>query len=299
MAEVATVKTNSSTITNNNQAVNNGDITISYTSDTRYDATLIRVYAGKTVTFTGAEGITIEKIEFTTTGKYAFNFSANEGSVDNTSKTWTGSAQSVVLTNKSNAQVRFTDITITYTNNAGPKEPVDFSFDGFKDYTLKAGKSVALELPSNAPTITYTSSNEAVATVTDNTINALAVGSTTITASWAAVAEKWNEGNAVFTVTVEEAPEISGWQIVFKSEGSDGSTDLTNNTFNSHVESGAEYVASVTDISKVYQGTNGLKFSSSKTNGKITLNLSEAGKVICSEIKVIWTAWVAMMLPSP
>lgn len=84
--------------------------------------------------------------------------------------------------------------------------PVDFAFEGFKDYTLEAGQTQALELPLNAPAVAYSSSDATVASVEENTIKAIAKGTATITASWAAN-DTWNAGSKEFAVTVT-APKI-------------------------------------------------------------------------------------------
>lgn len=64
------------------------------------------------------------------------------------------------------------------------------------------------------------------------------------------------------------------YTIEFKSNSSDNSRDLTEETYAAEIEKGAEYVSGIENCSKVYAGKNGLKFSSSKVNGTITFNLA-------------------------
>ena len=63
-------------------------------------------------------------------------------------------------------------------------------------------------------------------------------------------------------------------------------TDIT-----SVVESGADFVASFSDFSQAYEACNyGLKIGANKQAGKITVNLSDAGKVNASKIEVYASA---------
>ncbi len=94
----------------------------------------------------------------------------------------------------------------------------------------------------------------------------------------------------VATASVSMASAAS-YQIVFNGNAktSDSGTDLTTETFlktDSLIASGKDYIASVAATSACYQGkgTYGLKFSSSKKNGNLDLNLAEAGQVKATKI---------------
>lgn len=79
------------------------------------------------------------------------------------------------------------------------------------------------------------------------------------------------------------------YTITFKDNGgkSDNTSDVAA-TVSAVISEGSEYVESITDRSKVYLAAagKGIKFSSSKANGTITLNLSEVGQVKATAIKV-------------
>lgn len=112
------------------------------------------------------------------------------------------------------ATVSAVSISVTATNGVGPSAPATISFNiakgnqtitglpttqskvyGDVDYTLSATTSSAL-------TVTYTSSDPTVATVTGNTVSIKKVGTTTITASQAGDSN-WNAAtNATQTLTV-------------------------------------------------------------------------------------------------
>ncbi len=84
----------------------------------RWDASCVRFYGTASVsnnlTISCPEGKTITKIVFTMNGSYTMNaVSANSGTLDTTSFTWTGSSESVEFT--STAQTRFEGVTVTYT----------------------------------------------------------------------------------------------------------------------------------------------------------------------------------------
>ena len=79
--------------------------------------------------------------------------------------------------------------------------------------------------------------------------------------------------------------------IEFKSNENEATNDITDANFADQVTSDPNYVGSISDVNKVYAGINGLKFSTSKVGGTITLNLSEAMDV--KKVTVEAYAWKA------
>ena len=80
-----------------------------------------------------------------------------------------------------------------------------------------------------------------------------------------------------------ESQDTEGtYDITFKKAGSDGSTDLTASTIWNQVDSGSDYISSFSGLTKIYAGTGGLKFGSSKAAGNmtITFNTSEVEEKI-------------------
>ena len=83
-----------------------------------------------------------------------------------------------------------------------------------------------------------------------------------------------------FTCTTNpaaETQEASGsYEIAFKSNSSDSSSDIgsASTSIMSEVTAGSSYIASFSDGSKIYAGTNGLKFGSSKASGSLTINFN-------------------------
>lgn len=98
-----------------------------------------------------------------------------------------------------NAGIKICSITIEYTDATGPKE---FTFEGFTNRTENLDDMIELNLPADAPTITYTTTNKDVAYIEDNVIYAVGVGSADITATWGE-SEAWKAGSKTFTITVE------------------------------------------------------------------------------------------------
>ena len=80
---------------------------------------------------------------------------------------------------------------------------------------------------------------------------------------------------------------LPGWAdsytIEFKSNPKDATNDLTSSNFAAQIESGANFVE-FKECSKCYQGINGLKFSSSKANGSLTMTLTPDAQVVPSSI---------------
>ncbi|MBQ0114264.1 MAG: chitobiase/beta-hexosaminidase C-terminal domain-containing protein, partial [Bacteroidales bacterium] len=82
---------------------------------------------------------------------------------------------------------------------------------------------------------------------------------------------------ANYTVTVEEKQDggLLG-MIVWDDNGSDASAAVTSNSLPPYTTQGMELVDSYSGISKVYQGTTGLKFGSGSAIGTLTINLKES-----------------------
>ncbi|HOF65357.1 MAG TPA: S8 family serine peptidase [Bacilli bacterium] len=107
------------------------------------------------------------------------------------------------------------------------------------------------------------------------------------TASSSAKVNVVGEGNATLTVTdhlnrttsipvIVATPQLNH-TITFKQNASDGSTALVNqDDFLAEVTSGANIISSVTNVSRVYAGQQGLKLSSGSGNGQFTLNLDQS-----------------------
>lgn len=78
-------------------------------------------------------------------------------------------------------------------------------------------------------------------------------------------------------------------EIVFKTAASDPSTDISSSaTVTALVEAGTEYVSGFSGISKAYgPSTKGIKMSSSKAAGAITIGLTDAAKVNATKIVVV------------
>ncbi|MBO6027724.1 MAG: Ig-like domain-containing protein [Bacteroidales bacterium] len=125
-----------------------------------------------------------------------------------TEGTWTGEASSVVFTN-GEAAARFTQVKVVYegtgSETVGTYTPtIAFASSAL---SIAAGQSTDNAATTNSPVaVVYSSSNDAVATVSDKgKITAVAEGTATITASVAAVGgtcTKINGASATSTVTV-------------------------------------------------------------------------------------------------
>ena len=64
--------------------------------------------------------------------------------------------------------------------------------------------------------------------------------------------------------------------IVFADYETDSNVEMTSDEVVAYITEGAQYVAGATDIVKAYKGLTGIKFSSSKASGTMTLNFTEA-----------------------
>lgn len=144
------------------------------------------------------------------------------------------------------------------------------------DATIFQGETVQLTAtltPTGATgTITYSSSAPAIAPVdATGLVTGQAVGTATITATCGTF-------TAQATITVEADPQH--FTIVFKDNGSgsDNTKEISTTDASDYIATGAEYVSSVSNSSKVYLGKQGygLKLGSGSAVGKFTLNLVNA-----------------------
>lgn len=80
------------------------------------------------------------------------------------------------------------------------------------------------------------------------------------------------------------------YEVSFKTNTSDSSSELTSNNFSKQIETGSNYIT-FSSCSKVYAGKSGLKFSSTKAAGSLTLNMTENGKIKASAITITTAAF--------
>ena len=109
----------------------------------------IRIYAGNVMTISAVAPIT--KIEFSFAGNYGFQsegFQLSDGEYAVTSKTWTGSAESVTFTNTSAKQWRIVSMAVTY--GGYPDNIAGNVLKGTAEDVEAAGKYI-LAMPEGEP----------------------------------------------------------------------------------------------------------------------------------------------------
>ena len=163
------------------------------------DGTL-RVFDNTTLTLSVPEGNVITKIVVTGGNDYK-TLKVDKGTY--TDGTWTGSAQTVVFSrDDKNAQIK--TITVTYGNGT-EKEDVTMEFSA-TSATATLGEDFTAPTLTTTPSgldVTYSSSDENVATVAaDGTVTLVAAGTTEITARFAGN-NTYNAGEASYTLTVK------------------------------------------------------------------------------------------------
>jgi len=179
----------------------------------------MRFYKDNNLTFTAPEGYEIISIELSVTGTYD-DLTFDPTGFDNETTTWTGAAETVTMSRPSNASSyatisKFT-ITLAAIGNAVATTttinvPQDFNTDIYQGTTAGTlAATVSAEgTPISGATVTWSSSNTGVATIDANgEVTLVAVGTTTITASYAGVEDQYrpSEGTYELTVTDSNAP---------------------------------------------------------------------------------------------
>lgn len=244
-----------------------------------------RLYAKNSVVVESTESnIQITKIVFniSSQGKtQQAEISATTGEMAVQSKggetiSWTGSTSTVTFTvgdantygtntNKSAGQLCFNSVVITYEVNGASKADAELSFAD-TEFSVELGEEFtapALENPNNLA-VTYTSSDEAVATVdAEGNVTVKAVGTTVITASSEAT-DEFKAGEASYALTVMPANIVYNVNLKttkdFTFEGQEESYpwsyDTTYGLKGSAYISGSQKVTDVVAASPVIDLTN-------------------------------------------
>lgn len=186
-------------------------VTISST-DAAFATAQYRLYSGSTTTISTSQG-TITKIVFTKNGNYDLsNLSTETGTYTSSTGTWEGNATSVEFS--AAAQVRLDKIVVTVETTT--KNEPNLSFGETTTFTVNPNASFTAPTLTYATgfdgTIVYSSNNEDVALVDENTgdiVIGSVEGTATITAASAATANYY-AGSASYTINVVDSREDAG-----------------------------------------------------------------------------------------
>lgn len=182
--------------------VKDGAVTITLTGNTRLWKDGLRCYKGSAIEIT-APGYEVTGVTF------GSNYSKfNYGTSALASADWTGKEETVKFTcnlSSKNAAVSTLTITIEKKGDASKGDAnLSYAETNFTAMFKDGFTAPKLVNPNNLA-VTYTSSNEAVATVAaDGKVTLVGVGTTKITASSAETAE-FNAGSAFYNLTVVKA----------------------------------------------------------------------------------------------
>lgn len=221
----------------------------------------LRIYAKNEITVTVPEGYQLDLIEFIVTGSsYKLSASCTAGTFNATDQVWTAGADEeiteVTFTNTSSSQARFSEIKISYSEVDSTLQPADLAF---AEQSVEAiyGQAVpenALTNPHDLP-VTWTSSNENVATVDENgNITLVNAGTTTITAASEAT-DEYRAGSASYTLTVIREFKASSIAELNELVEADASAEYEINfaTTVTYTNGAYTYLTDGTDFMVVYQ----------------------------------------------
>ena len=169
-----------------------------------YDnGTNVRLYGGNTLTISSAKDIASVQFTCSSGNNIHSEVSFSTGTYEN--DTWTGPAKEVTLTNGGKTQVRFTAITVNFSDGTVSKTAPGLKVD---DVTLTEGTKAALSITTLSDgALTFSSSNTSVATVaaagSGYEVSGIAPGTATITVRQAETA-KYTAAETTFDVKVNQ-----------------------------------------------------------------------------------------------
>ena len=196
----------------------------------------LRFYQGGSFILSAPSGCAITRVEMTGNKLTSLGTTTGNFYKENASAVWTGSSQSITFSRTGSDNVTIQTITVTYSSSS--KTPTSLSWsESTATVTMGDANNTFPTLttdPVGLTGVTYSSSDETVATVAnDGTITLVAAGTTTITASYAGDDDYLAADDASYTLTVNPA---SGIQPLVVTIG------LNNTTY------GTSYGGSITPI---------------------------------------------------
>lgn len=233
----------------------------------------IRLYkapsTGKTgggMTITAKEGLKITKIDYNFSGNTNHNFIDDNGTSDiNQNTEWAGESSFVTINNMHNSsQLKIKSVTITYSGDTKAATTTTFGTDiDNKTFTVIEGdetsftSKTAILTPTEAGTITYSSSKEDVVTVDAKTGKVTfgnTFGTTIITAKYA--------GNETYF------PSEAEYTIIYKEQTGNSFTFSKN--ANSFAKVGTYVTTNTTLNNVILVDNNGVEHSGYQTTGGYT-----------------------------
>ena len=241
----------------------------------------IRTYGGNTFTISSSN--TITSIEFTfASGDGSNAITAATGTYED--KTWTGAATSVTFTiGGTSGNRRIASVKVTYSDggNTPAKTTTTTTFNGdANSYTVKEGEAFTAPTASvdvEGATVTYSSTNEAVATVdeTSGRVTIVGVGTTTIKATYAGDDTHYGSSDS-YTLTVTHASIPSDTSLKeLQDTATATSTDIEltfNNVYVTAVKGSNAYLCDGKYGILVFANNHGLQ-AGQKLNGTTTAKL--------------------------
>ena len=173
----------------------------------------IRFYPNNKLTFEAPDGYEIKEIVFTASS-WGITVMVGDETISSETKTWTGSASQVVFTGSgSSGNCQLTKATITLgepSSAVATTTTIDYSGITNTDvYTSTAAGTLTATVKDNedneiqGATVTWTSSNENVATIDANgAVTLVAAGTTTITAHYAGEEDVYQPSSGTYGLTV-------------------------------------------------------------------------------------------------
>lgn len=260
----------------------------------------VRIYANANLTITAPENVTFKQVDITAAsgGKATKVNAGSDWNVTINSHTDKGILTGATLTSttpqrfitiagtdgRSGKQMQLLTVTLTLSDGSVVTPTVEPPAFNPEAGEVKAGTEVSISCGTDDATIRYTTDGSNVVETSKVYSKPIVITEAMTIKAKAFKADMNASAEAIAYYTIKADVPSGSPVIVFKSNTNDNNQAITASTYSQQIESGAGYVKSITDISRVYPGKNGLKFSSSKEKGTLTINLVETVK--CKQIIV-------------
>lgn len=218
------------------------NVTVTYSGSGNHyiNDSQIRFYPSNKLLFEAPSGYDIKSITFTSAGTWAATISADKGTYTSGTKTWSGTATSVLFTGSGTSRCDISKASIIIAEHSSAVETTitidDTGITNTDVYLGTSAGSLSASVKDESDNIiggavvTWSGNNDAVATINSGTgeVTLISAGSVTFTASYAGVDDVYLESSSTYGLTVSDSTPFAGGDVTFVAGTDSGSTTVSS-----------------------------------------------------------------------